>query len=182
MNRDFGVNPVNLTKPLLWTNGTTRNTAYRITENGPVLRRPLDLFCSAVDTAPKDRETIVVCLGWGMPSKPIQSSPRNSRTVLSPPTPIPLRILPSGRCARSRAVMMSLRLSFWAYCLPMPQISPTSVDASALSRQRVPVRSRTPSVSPEVFARRFGCGAPYGSLHPVSGPPPLTSHILRENL
>ena len=34
---------------LLWTNGTTRNTAYRITENGPVLRRPLDLFCSAVD-------------------------------------------------------------------------------------------------------------------------------------
>ena len=35
---------------LLWTNGTTRNTAYRITENGPVLRRPLDLFCSAVDT------------------------------------------------------------------------------------------------------------------------------------
>ena len=29
---------------LLWTNGTTRNTAYRITENGPVLRRPLDYF------------------------------------------------------------------------------------------------------------------------------------------
>ena len=26
------------------------DTAYRITENGPVLRRPLDLFCSAVDT------------------------------------------------------------------------------------------------------------------------------------
>ena len=25
-------------------------TAYRITENGPVLRRPLDLFCSAVDS------------------------------------------------------------------------------------------------------------------------------------
>ena len=43
---------VNVTMPrgsLLWTNGTTRNTAYRITENGPVLRRPLDLFCSAVD-------------------------------------------------------------------------------------------------------------------------------------
>ena len=34
------------------TNGTTRNTAYRITENGPVLRRPLDLFCSAVDSWP----------------------------------------------------------------------------------------------------------------------------------
>ena len=37
----------------------------------------------------------------------------------------------------------------------MPQTSPTSVDASALSRQRSPVRSRTPSVLAEVFARRL---------------------------
>jgi hypothetical protein len=35
---------------LLWTTGTTPNTAYRITSSGLVLRRPWDWFCSAVDS------------------------------------------------------------------------------------------------------------------------------------
>ena len=34
---------------LLWTTGTTRNTTHRSTSSGPVLRRPLDQFYSAVD-------------------------------------------------------------------------------------------------------------------------------------
>ena len=34
---------------LLWTTGTTRNTSYGITSSGPILLRPLDQSCSAVD-------------------------------------------------------------------------------------------------------------------------------------
>ena len=49
---------------LLWTNGTTRNTAYRITENGPVLRRPLDLFCSAVDMVVASRMHLRSSCPW----------------------------------------------------------------------------------------------------------------------
>ena len=39
---------------------------------------------SAVTGLPKDRETMVVCRGWGISSNPMQSSPRSSRTVRSP--------------------------------------------------------------------------------------------------
>ena len=35
---------------LLWTTGTTRNTAHKITSSGLVWLRPLVWFCSAVDT------------------------------------------------------------------------------------------------------------------------------------
>ena len=89
---------------------------------------------------------------WGMFSKPMQSSPRSSRTVRSPLTPISLRTQASGRRERSRAVLTPLRSSFRVNCLPIPQTSPTWVSSSALSCHGEPVRSRTPSVLAEVFA------------------------------
>ena len=85
-------------------------------------------------SVPKDRETIVVRLGWGMFSKPMQSSPRSARTVRSPLTPISLRTQASGRRERSRAVLTPLRSSLRVNCLPIPQTSPTWVSSSALSR------------------------------------------------
>ena len=36
--------------PLLWTTGTTRNTAYCVIEGGVLLLRPLVYFCSGVDS------------------------------------------------------------------------------------------------------------------------------------